>query len=263
MSDTKDYMRHVRPYLQPAFLLCVTILALSAGSMSIAIKKFGVYLKKEPIQLRKSFDFLDENGLGTYNVISKQKIQNSDVIQALGTKNYVQWILQDTTVAEDSPVRNCFLFITYYDLPNRVPHVPEECYAGAGNQRLASDSLVLKVDFEGEKKEIPARYLVFLGSEANIWVSSNKFPVLYLFNINGDYAGNREDARIALNKNILGKYSYFSKVEWNFFNSRFGSKVYPDKEQAIVASEKLLEVILPVLEKEHWPNVDKVEKNEK
>jgi hypothetical protein len=73
---------------------------------------------------------------------------------------------------------------------------------------------------------------------------------LYFFKVNGQYAGSREEARIALNKNLFGKYSYFCKVEL-VFNV---SSVAPSKEEAVAASEKLLAVILPILEQEHWPD---------
>jgi hypothetical protein len=50
--------------------------------------------------------------------------------------------------------------------------------------------------------------------------------------------------------------SEFSKVEWKFFNTGLAGQqgsVYPTKEEAVTASQKLLGVILPILEKEHWP----------
>jgi hypothetical protein len=99
-----------------------------------------------------------------------------------------------------------------------------------------------------------ARCVVFGGTASSHWRSDLKFPVLYLFNVNGDYAGSREEARIILNRNLFGKYSYFSKVEWKFFNTRFGQTIYPSKEEAVTAGEKLLAVVLPVLEREHWPD---------
>lgn len=53
-------MEYVRTYLRPAFLICAAVLAITASGMSIAIKSFGIYLKKEPLSLRKSLDLLDE-----------------------------------------------------------------------------------------------------------------------------------------------------------------------------------------------------------
>jgi len=259
--------RGMRVYLQPAFLMCVAILAIAGSGMSIAVKSFGMYLKKEPLPLRKSLNLLDEKDLTFYEVVSKEKIPYEEVVKGLGTENYIQWILEDTREAADSNTRYCSLFVTYYDLPDVVVHVPEECYMGSGYQRLASESLTLTCSsvVGNHKFSVPVRYLVFSDTDSNHWRSSTKFSVLYLFNVNGDYADSRENTRMILNKNIFGKYSYFCKVEWSFFNARFnaagkphGAKSYPSKEQAVTASQKLLSVILPILEQEHWPIMQQV-----
>jgi len=222
--------------------------------MSVTINKIGVYLKKEPIPLKKTLDLLDENGLDPYKVepSKKLKIDNEEVLKALGTEDYIQWIISDTNTEVTSPVKNCLLFITYYDCPDKIPHVPEECYAGSGFQQLAWDNIILKVKNNNYEREISGKYLVFGSSRATIWQSTEKFPVIYLFRVNGEYAGSRNDARIALNKNLFGKSSYFSKVELAFNQT----SVPPNRKEAVTATEKLLSVILPVLEKEHWPNMD-------
>ena len=49
MRDTKY---GIRVYMQPAFLICTAVLAMSGSGMAIAIKSFGVYLKKEPLPLK-------------------------------------------------------------------------------------------------------------------------------------------------------------------------------------------------------------------
>lgn len=245
---------YIKHYMQPAFLICAAILAMAGGGMSVAIKSFGIYLKKDPWPLKKSLDLLDEKGLSPYKVVSKGKIESEDVVDSLGTKDYIQWVLEDLDAPANSAVRYCSLFITYYELPDKVPHVPEECYMGSGFQRLASDSVTLGLGTQ----EIPARYLVFTRTDSDYWQKSTKFPVLYLFRVNKDYVNSREDARLVLNENIRGKHSYFCKVEWKFFNAGFSvagrqGSVYPAKEEAVTASQKLLGVILPILEKEHWP----------
>ncbi|HEW78703.1 MAG TPA: hypothetical protein ENH34_01870 [Phycisphaerales bacterium] len=254
MRDTRYQI-----YLQPAFLICAIVLAIAGSGMSIAIKSFGVYLKKEPLPLKKSLDLLDENGLAAYRVVSKDKIENEEIVKALGTEDYIQWTLEDTGAAADSAVRYCLLFITYYELPDRVPHVPEECYTGSGYQKLSSDGITLEINKDGTEGKIPARRLIFGAMNSNVWQADTKFPVLYFFNVNGVYASSREDARIVLNKNIFGEYSYFCKVEWKFFNAKFGTVAYPSKEEAAAASQKLLSVILPILESQHWPGIKKEE----
>lgn len=248
-------INNIRTYIQPAFLICTMVLAVAGAGMSVTINKLGVYLKKEPIPLKKSLDFLDENGLLSYEVepSKKYKIDNEEVLKALGTKDYIQWIISDTNMEVSDPTKNCLLFITYYDCPDKIPHVPEECYAGSGFQQLAKDNVTLKINCNGSEKEIPGKYLVFGSPRANIWRSTEKFPVIYLFRVNGEYAGGRNEARIALNKNLLGKSSYFSKVELAFNQTSSP----PNRKEAVAATEKLLSVILPILEKEHWPDMDK------
>ena len=252
----KNRTNDIRVYMQPAFLICTAVLATAGAGMSVTINKLGLYLKKEPIPLKKSLDLLDENGLVPYEVEPNKKfrIENEEVVKALGTKDYIQWIISDTNAELTSPTKSCLLFITYYDCPDRIPHVPEECYVGGGFQKLASDSVTMEISEDnGIKRKIPGKYLVFGSPRASIWQSTEKFPVLYFFRINGEYAGSREDARIALNKNLFGKSSYFSKVELAFNQG----VTPPNKTEAVAATEKLLSVILPVLEKEHWPDPDK------
>lgn len=247
----RDFRHNIRVYFQPAFLICVVVLTTAGAGMSIAIKSFGVFLRKEPLPLKKSFDFLDENDLASYKVISKHKIENEEIITALGTEDYIQWVLEDTEAEDNSAVEKFMLFITYYRLPDRVPHVPEECYAGGGFQRLASDSITFEIaNKAGFKRELRGKYLVFGSTKADFWRKGERFPVLYLFKVNGDYAASREEARIALNKNLFRKSSYFCKVEL-VFNQTL---IPPNKGQAIKAGEKLLGVILPVLEEKYWPD---------
>jgi len=243
----------IKHYIQPAFLMCVAVLAVGGIGMSVAIKSFGVYLKKEPLPLKKSLALLDEGSLAPYKVASKEKIENEEIVKSLGTEDYIQWHLEDTNAAPDSPVRYCFLFVTYYGLPDLVFHIPEECYAGSGYQRLASDSVTIEIDRANTLEKIPAKHLVFTGANSNYWSGDMKFSALYLFRVNDEYTSNREDVRVILNKNIFGRHSYFSKIEWCFFNSERSPKAYLTKEQAEAASQKLLSVILPILEGEHWP----------
>jgi hypothetical protein len=248
MSDTKDY---IRLYLQPAFLICVLVLAAAGASMSVTMKKLGIVFKKEPLPLKKSLDELNEKDLTPYKVVSKEKIQNPDTLKALGTEDYIQWILEDTEQADNSPAKELLLFITYYKLPDRVPHVPEECWTGGGYQQLGSEAVTFNIDnSEGFETNVPAKYLVFSSKQTNLWQSSERIPNLYFFKVNGQYAGSREQARITLNKNLFGRSSYFCKVELVFNRS----SVAPSKEQAVAAGEKLLGVILPILEQQHWPD---------
>jgi len=238
-------------YLQPAFLLCVAVLGIGAA----AVDKLNV--KKVPVPLKKSLDLLDESKLGGYKVISKQKIENEDVVNVLGTRDYIQWVLEDSEASSDSAVRKCSVLITYYSLADQVPHVPEECYTGSGYQVLASKGVTFDVAMGpggADVKKIKGRYLVFAGTDSRNWWGDTRFLVSYVFNVDGVYADSREKVRLELNKHVLLSHGYFSKVEWKFFNTRSGQTIYPNEAQSLEASRRFLSVLLPVLESDHWPD---------
>jgi len=243
-TNTIQYIKR-----QFAFLLCVIVLAISSGGMSLVTKKFELYLKKEPLPLKKTFELLDENGLSPYVVISKEKIKNKEILKELGTKDYIQWIIEDSEEQTNSPVHTFLLFLTYYQLPDRVPHVPEECYMGGGFQKTKSDNVIFDIGNSDIKTKVPGKYLLFEKKSFTIWRGIKKFPVLYFFKVNGLYANSRGEARSALNRNIFGKHSYFCKIEI-IFNQKINT---PNKEEAVKACQKILNVVLPLLEKEHWP----------
>lgn len=248
MPNDKHNM--LRIYCQPAFLICAAVLAIAGTGMSVAVKSFGLYLKKEPFPLKKSLDLLDENALAPYRVVLKKKIAYNDVVESLGTEDYIQWTLQDPDALIGSAVRNCLLFITYYELPDQVPHVPEVCYLGGGYEQLTSDDVTFEINKAAGKQEIPGKYLVFENANPACLPLHEKLVVLYLFNVNGVYTNSRYNARLILNKNIFGEHSYFCKVEMAFISAA------PSEQEAVMAGQKLLRVVLPVLEREHWPKLD-------
>jgi len=237
-------------YLQPAFLICAGVLALVGGGMSLAGRRLGLYLEKKPLPLKRSLDLLDEAALAPYRVVAKQTIDNAEVLDSLGTNDYIQWVLEDPARGIDSAVRRVMLFVTYYEQPDRVPHVPEECYAGGGYQRQGTEDVRLQVGQGQRMREIPGRYLAFEASGTTVSLDARRFGVLYLFRVNGEYAGNRDRARMALNRNILSQHAYFCKVEL-VFNQTHGTAT---KAEAVAAGERLLAVVLPLLERDHWPD---------
>lgn len=247
----------VKIYIQPAFLICVLVLAAGAAGMPILINSLGGFIEKEPLPLKQSLESLDANGLGSYEVVLKSKMEE-DIIHTLGTESYIQWVLVDKNVLPDSPVRKCMLFITYYELPDVVPHVPQECYVGGGNELVSEESVEIEVINGVFKRMLSVAYLTFSTKEGGLLAGADKFPVLYFFRSDGDYASSREQTRYILNKNLFRKNSYFSKVEWKFFNNNeFGTQIYPNRKEAVEASRKLLALILPKLEKEYWPDWQK------
>lgn len=243
---TVERRHHGGTYWQPAFVICTAVLALAAAGMSLLTQRLGLYLKKEPLPLKKPLCAMEEARLAPYRVGARLTIADGDILRSLGTEDYIQWLLEDPREPVGSPVRELLLFLTYYRQPDRVPHVPEECYTGGGYQRLATDA----VSFRMGSREVPGRYLLFEKTTRDVSAAIPQFPVLYLFRVNGEYAGGRDEARLALNRNLFSKYSYFCKIELVFNQSAAA----PTREAAAAAGERLLAVLLPLLEKEHWPD---------
>ncbi len=241
--------RRERPYTQPAFLICAGILAVSGIGLSVLEAGLGVYIRKEPVPLRRPLDRIDESALAPFHVVSRLRIDNPDVLRSLGTSDYIQWVFEDTRAGGTDPARSVLVFITYYGLPDRVPHVPEECYLGGGFECLGTDEVLLTPDGPQGSRKWLARYLTF-GSNRADPLTGGPVPVLYLFRVNGHYAASREEVRLALNRNLLGRHSYFSKVEL-VFNRHPGAP--PDRDQVVRVGQQLLGVLLPVLERDHWP----------
>jgi hypothetical protein len=142
-----------------------------------------------------------------------------------------------------------------------VPHVPEECYLGGGKilTELPKE-LIFSVPVNGKSQNVSARWLSIGNKSADIMQGDTTFGVLYFFKVNGVYAGNRDAARRVMQTNFFSKYSYFSKVEWYFFNRSKAETPFPTKEDAAAASQKFLETLLPLLENDHWPDWEKVKK---
>jgi hypothetical protein len=250
----KKLLKH---YAQPAFLICVVLLAFVAGGMSWVKYYFKLWLDKAPIGLNKSLDDLDESKLAPFIVENKIKIQSNDIVDSLGTQDYLQWVLVDSQAEKNSTVGSLLLFITYYGKADSVPHVPEECYTGGGYKKVSSVPITFELpnaaeDQSSPVRKIPGRYVVFQRANSEIWSSRESFPVLYLFNVNRIYTNTRTDARFILGRNLRGKHSYFSKVEMVF--NRMNKP--PDEQAAIAVCNKLLSVLLPVLERDHWPDKD-------
>jgi len=246
-----------KSYLKPAFIVCVAVLLSAAVAKEWVIWKLGVQMVKEPIALQHPLDEMDDAVLAPFELKRKVRIQNRDVLESLGTEEYLQWLLEDTEAEPGSPTRYCSLFITYYTgNPDMVPHVPDECYVGGGNTRESAATATVKNSRPGGQ-DLNFQHLVFKNIDRQT-MREDEFSVQYFFHANGDYCSNRTETRLKLGSNWFSKYSYFCKVEWKFYGvGSFGLR-YPDKEQTLAASEKLMTKLLPELERNHWPDWEKI-----
>jgi len=244
MSKIVDHFREA--FRDRAFVLCAGILLLSAVCLDALAMGLQLHFRKLPVPLRKSLDQFDEYKLWPYKVVQRTKLP-SEMEGELGTDQYIQWLLEDTSIhGQDQPGKYVTFFVTYYTgTPDQVPHVPEECYVGGGYDRVGGSQAQVTVPNLGlPDDKLDVHLLLFKGGRQ--LVNQNR-PVIYLFSVNGKFTSTRLGARLAL-ADIRSKYAYLSKVEITFQGPR-----QPSREQALQLAGKLLSRALPELVKEHWP----------
>ena len=194
--------------------------------------------------------------LAGYELLSVIEIP-PEVVDSLGTEQYIQWILYDHSSPDpNNPANFLHLFITYYSgTPGQVPHVPEECYVGGGGYSIIDEWLEeVPMPALGPDAVVMAKMLQF---DRARYIAHGDRIVMYLFHANGRFCPDRTCTRLTLS-NPADRHAYFSKVELTFGTST----VLPTRAQAIEAGKRFMQVILPVLLSDHWPDWDAVKRIE-
>lgn len=237
-------------FFTPPFALAVALLTTAAILAGPVGRWLNFKQEKLALPLRKAFSAMDEQALSPYRIVDRRTLEPA-VVEALGTDQFVHWVLEDTSVSPTHPLRYATLFVTYHtggrDL---VPHTPDECMLGAGyhpsqpheNRRVAVPSL------SEAGADLPVRVCTF-GRTAIF--NREEITVVYTFACNGRFAATRTGVRILIN-DPRNSYAYFSKVEVSFSGA--------DRRRSVEGATKLLNCALPVLLRDHWPDFDAAER---
>jgi hypothetical protein len=204
---------------------------------------------KAPLALVKPLGALEEAALQPYRVLERATL-DATVVEALGTEQYLHWGLEDTSVPPRDPLRMCQLFITYdTGGTNLVPHVPDECRLGAGYQPAqAHENIDLNVPRMREfVATIPVRVCTFMKTAI---FNREQVSVVYTFFSNGRFVATRNAVRLSIN-NPRERHAFFSKVEVSFPRAT--------REESVRGAAKLLDLLLPVLVKDHYPDFSAAE----
>lgn len=198
---------------------------------------------KAAIPLRKPLSAMNVDLLRPYKVVERVTL-DPVVVEALGTDQYINWRLQDTSAAPSDPLRDILLFITYdTGGQNMVPHTPDECRLGAGYQQAqAHENREIDVDSAGAQHKLPLRVCTFVKTAV---FNRMEQTVVYLFHSNGDYTATREGVRVLFN-DPRDRFGYFSKVEISFPNA--------GRDESVRGAARLLGKLMPILESEHFPD---------
>ncbi len=231
------------------FLIAVGLLAAAvvlAGPVA-AWKSFKRV--KLALPLKKDLDALNAEALEPYRVLDRVTL-NSTILEALGTERYISWLLEDTSVSPNDPLRNAHLLVTYYSGGvDMVPHTPDVCMLGAGYQPAQRhENMAVQVSTLGaELQSVPVRVCTFMRTAV---FHKQRHSVVYTFFSNGRFVCDRDRLRIVIN-DPRDTYAFFSKVEISFPRAT--------RTQSVDGARKLLERVLPVLIEDHWPDFDKAE----
>lgn len=227
------------------FVACVVLLTALASAYEVRTSR--LQKRKLPVPLKQPLDALDRAALRPYELVHPYPPIKDEILDALGTDQYLQWLLQDTSIAENVPEKYANLFITYYTgNPDQVPHVPEICYQAQGNVVVSDAFDEVPVPAMGDGFVVPIKVLEFEGSRL---LGRQNSIVMYTFHANGVFYRDRRDVQTALGS-TGEKYAYFSKLELSFGNQEQA----PDRAKALQAGKKFLQIVIPVLLRDHWPD---------
>ncbi len=230
-------VRSIRRVLsQPAFLVAVAVLAVSALSLNAAVGFLRLHFKKLPCDLRVAS--LKEglpSHLGSWVQVSRDQPIDPELQQQLATSQYVFRDYVDTNIIsldevnllknadrkeyaslllriqERAPQAVISAAVTYYTgLVDTVAHVPERCYIADGYDVTHSDKKTADLQgANGWRRRVSYQFLNFQDSTGARQVTRN---VGYLFHVNGAYESSSWGVRARL-QDLRERYGYYAKVE--------------------------------------------------
>lgn len=235
------------------FIACVALLSVLTLGFQVLTRKIQV--RKLEVPLKRQLDQLDRNALTPFELVRPYDPIKSEMLDALGTKEYVQWLLKDAGIREELPEKYIHLFVTYYTgKPDQVPHVPEKCYLAQNNQLVSEEYEEMPIPALGKDFTVPVKVLEFQGSHL---LERRNTVVMYTFHANGQFCRDRREVQSTVG-NPFAKHAYFSKLELTFGSAEQA----PDRQKAIAAGRRFLQVVVPVLLRDHWPDWDAVVRSE-
>jgi len=244
--------RNANTLWEPPFLIAVALLATAA--FGIGPRLLGDVGPKLEVPLKLPLAQLDKDKLAPY-AFRAQVDTTPAVVEVLGTEQFIDWRLDDTSRADRSdPTSGVRFTVSYYSGGrDQVPHVPDQCMTGAGYTAKIKENIEIEVPALG--RSIPVRVLTFEKTA----IMDNETPtVAYFFVCNGDFVCTRDGVRLGMNS-PLHEHAYFAKIEVSF---GFARRV-ATREESIAATRRFLNVALPVLLENHLPDWDEVVRQEK
>ena len=223
---------------RPQFLAAFVVLLVAAVSLNAATQFLRLYFKKEPVALVKPLETLPAK-LGPWIQVSKDQPLNAEMLDVLGTReyifrDYIDTRLVDKKVIDDvlsndktgnerggliasirskNPAAHVRMAVTYYTgMVDTVAHIPDRCYVADG--------------FVPDTKETPTWTMANkLHQPVDVRVSSIHFEeaeaaaqavtknVAYFFHCNGEYEYDAIFGVRARLQDLSERHAYYAKIE--------------------------------------------------
>jgi hypothetical protein len=241
LSVLKKALHHRAVILAAVLLPILTTLFLVMWNKTLVMSPFPLAPKTQLNQLKRE-------RLAPYKLLKPISI-GPLLLNQLGSKEYVQWFMQEPDQPEGRSGRPISLFVTYCTgLPGQLPLTPETEYQGSGYEVVAQTPDEVTVTSRGQQIVVPLQIVEFkakspLIQNPHIWV--------YTFHANGKFRKDRTAVRLAIG-NLTDRFAYFSNLE---VSMDLDLQQFP-KDQAVAAVKRFLQVAIPVLLEDHWPDWD-------
>lgn len=227
--------------LTPPFVVAVLLLGTAAILAGPVAARLNLTQGKKALPLKTPLSSLDPTRLHPFTLVKAQGL-DPEVVEALGTDRYIAWLLEDTSVTADSPVRFANLFVTYYSGGvNLVPHTPDVCYLGSGYNPTQTHENN-QAQLPSLDATVPIRVCSFVKTAI---FNSDETTVVYTFYCNGRFVNTRTGVRILIN-DPKKTHAYFAKIEVSFPRA--------DRKSAVEGARRLFDKVLPILVREHFPD---------
>ena len=232
--------------------IAVGILATAVTGFGAAIRYSKFVLLKEPVYLREPLYTLSKH-VGPWDCIEESGPLSPDVLDVLGTTQYISWRYRDRTnrLKPGSEVR---LHVAYYTgIANTVSHVPERCIVAFGADGLDFSRVHLKIDGPHYRKTAAGISAPTLRHGESVTIPQLEFPatifryrfsggdkihsVVYFFVANGKFLPTPDLVRLE-GIDPRDRYSYYCKVE-------IGLRGVSEPDEAVERASAFLSTMLP------------------
>lgn len=237
------------------YWVCLSTLGLAAVAVGVLPAQLGVFLQKDPVALKKPLQLFDVRLLGPRYERHPASDQipplSHDMVDSLGTSEYVQLLVTDTAVPADSATRVAKIFITYYTgQPDMVPHVPDECYLAGGYDKVWSGTLTAEAHGIGAPHDqVAVRVIEFRApASKRSLAGGDTTTIMYFFHVNNAWTTTRDGVRTLLTSPFK-RYAYYAKIEVYFSSSNLARNA--GRDESLKALGPLLERLMPALYEHH------------